>query len=169
METTMAIVYLGIGSNLGDRGENIKTAVALLKETGVTVLKISTIVETDPVGGPPGQGRFFNGVLKVQTHLSPQTLLERLKSIERRLGRVVTGPDGPRPIDLDILLYGCLKLQTPQLSIPHPRMFDRDFVMRPLREIEPQLVATFNNKAAGSRRRLTNRHLELPHARCQNR
>jgi len=137
----MAIVYLGIGSNLGNRRENVEAAIALLKEAGLTVLKISTIIETDPVGGPPNQEKFLNGVLKIETHLSPQKLLGRLKYIEQQLGRVKTiTNNGPRPIDLDILLYDQLDLQTPQLTIPHPRMLERNFVMRPLKEIEPQLA-----------------------------
>jgi 2-amino-4-hydroxy-6-hydroxymethyldihydropteridine diphosphokinase len=162
----MAIVYLGIGSNLGNRRENIETAVTCLTETGITVLKISTIVETDPVGGPSGQGMFLNGVLKVETRLSPRKLLDRLKSIERQLGRVKTVPNGPRPIDLDILLYDRLELQTPRLTVPHPRMFERDFVMRPLSEIEPQLAAAlYKNKIGEPCCPLNDGREELSHAR----
>ena len=136
----MAIVYLGIGSNLGNRKKNIETAITLLKENDITILKCSTAIETDPVGGPPTQEKFLNGVLKIETLLSPHKLLDQLKIIEQQLGRVKTIPDGPRSIDLDILLYDQLDIHTPQLTIPHPRMFKRDFVMRPLKEIEPQLV-----------------------------
>ena len=133
----MATVYLGIGSNLGNRQKNIEDAVTSLRKNRISILKCSTIIETDPVGGPPDQEKFLNGVLKVQTQLSPQKLLHLLKRIEQELGRTKTIPNGPRIIDLDILLYDHLKLQTPQLTLPHPYMFKRDFVMKPLKEIEP--------------------------------
>ena len=136
----MAIVYLAIGSNLGDRRKNIETAVRLLGKKHLDILKVSTIIETDPVGGPKNQGKFLNGVLKAETELPPEELLSFLKSIEKRLDRTKTVHNGPRTIDLDILLYNHRELQTPQLTIPHPRMFERAFVMQPLNEIEPQLV-----------------------------
>ncbi|MBN1870534.1 MAG: 2-amino-4-hydroxy-6-hydroxymethyldihydropteridine diphosphokinase [Candidatus Omnitrophica bacterium] len=136
----MPIVYLGIGSNLGDRQKNINDAITSLKKNHIRILKCSTIIETEPVGSPSGQGKFLNGVLKIRTWLSPHELLYLLKRLERRLGRTKTAPNGPRIIDLDILLYDHLKLQTPQLTLPHPLMFQRDFVMRPLNEIEPQLT-----------------------------
>ncbi len=136
----MAIAYLGIGSNLGNRRKNIEAAVRLLEKTHLDILKTSTIIESAPMGGPKDQGRFLNGVLKIETEIPPEELLKTLKQIEKRLGRTTTVRNGPRTIDLDILLYNHRKLQTPQLTIPHPRMFERDFVMHPLKEIEPQLV-----------------------------
>ncbi len=136
----MAIVYLGIGSNLGNRSENIESAITLLSENNITVLRRSGLKETSPVGGPAGQPNFLNGVLKVKTNLLPQQLLDAIKKIERKLGRKKTVPNGPRPIDLDILLYDQLKLQTLRLTIPHPRMLERDFVLEPLKEIDPQLI-----------------------------
>ena len=136
----MAIVYIGIGSNLGNRKRNIESAIRLLEKSGLDVLKRSTMIETDPVGGPRQQGKFLNGVLKIETKLTPDALLIRLKQIEHELGRIKTIRNGPRTIDLDILLYNHLDLQKPHLTIPHPRMLERDFVMRPLKEIEPQLV-----------------------------
>jgi 2-amino-4-hydroxy-6-hydroxymethyldihydropteridine diphosphokinase len=144
----MATVYLGIGSNLGNRKKNIEDAVTSLRKNHISILKRSTIIETDPVGGPPDQGKFLNGVLKAQTELSPNELLNLLKHIEQELGRTKTVLNGPRIIDIDILLYDDLILQTPQLTLPHPRMFARDFVMNPLKEIEPHL------------------HEELCHAHC---
>ena len=144
----MATVYLGIGSNLGNRRKNIEDAVTSLRKNRINILERSTIIETDPVGGPPAQKKFLNGVLKVQTQLAPQRLLHLLKYIERELGRTKTVVNGPRIIDLDILLYDHLKMQTPQLTLPHPRMRERDFVMKPLKEIEPLLTE------------------ELSHARC---
>jgi len=135
----LATVYLGIGSNLNDRRKNIDQALALLQEKGGEVLRCSTIIETDPVGGPP-QNKFLNGVVQIQTELSPQKLLKVLKEIEITLKRTRTEINGPRTIDLDILLYDNLHINTNELTIPHPRMFDRDFVMKPLREIAPEIT-----------------------------
>lgn len=135
----MSIAYIGLGSSLGDRAGYIQSAVASLQEKGALVLKQSTIIETDPVGGPP-QDKFLNAVVKVETKLSPSELLSTCQAIERQLGRVREVPNGPRTIDLDILLYDRLTIDTPQLQIPHPRMFERAFVLEPLREIEPGLL-----------------------------
>lgn len=134
----MSIVYIGIGSNLGNREDNIRKAIDLLEKSGMRILKTSTIIETDPVGGPP-QGKFLNAVMKVETVLSPEELLKVLLSIESNLGRIRTMKNEPRTIDLDILLYDALTLHTPHLTIPHPRMLERDFVMQPLKEIEPHI------------------------------
>ena len=106
----------------------------------MTILKRSAMMETDPVGGPANQGKFLNGVLKIETPISPQKLLLQLNLIEQQLGRVRTVPNGPRPIDLDILLYDQLDVKLPRLTIPHPRMLERSFVMDPLKEIEPELA-----------------------------
>lgn len=128
--------YIGIGSNLGNRQENIKLAVKKINALEDTkVIKLSRLIETKPVGGPSRQSRFLNAVLKIKTNLTPQRLLKKLKKIEQALGRVKTVPNGPRTIDLDILLYGDKIINTKKLVIPHPRMFERDFVMRPLLEI----------------------------------
>ena len=135
----MAVVYLGLGSNLGDRRKNIQQAIEELKQSGFAVEKISTVIETDPVGGPP-QGKFLNAVLKGQTELPPEELLQKMQSIEKKLGRVKTIANGPRIIDVDILLYDQIAVHTPTLIIPHPRMLTRDFVMNPLKEIAPQLI-----------------------------
>ncbi len=133
----MAIVFIGIGSNLGNREKNIQEAISLLKQEGITILQTSEIIETAPVGGPP-QGKYLNGVLKIKTHFEPLALLKILKNIEKHLGRKKSVPNAPRPIDLDILLYDDLKIQTPELIIPHPRMHERDFVLRPLRQLLPK-------------------------------
>lgn len=135
----MPAVYLGLGSNLGDREANIHKALEMLNARGVKILKLSSIIETDPVGGPP-QGRFFNAAARGETSLKPHDLLKICHSIEADLGRVRTIENGPRTIDVDILLYGDLKIITPELTIPHPRMFEREFVMRPLKEIMPELT-----------------------------
>ena len=130
----MPIVYLGFGSNLGDREKNIHEAVRLLEGSGVQAIKLSSIIETDPVGGPP-QGLFLNAVLKADVNMSPEKLLKLIHRIEDLLGRVRLVKDGPRTIDIDILLYDDVKMDTPGLVIPHPRMREREFVMGPLREV----------------------------------
>ncbi len=138
----MATVFLGLGSNLGDRADMIRTALARLSdEYGVGIEKVSSFIETDPVGGPP-QGRFINAVARVRTELTPQALLSAVMDIERQLGRVRGVPNGPRTIDIDILLYDSITVSTETLTIPHPRMRDRAFVMTPLREIQPDLTGT---------------------------
>jgi 2-amino-4-hydroxy-6-hydroxymethyldihydropteridine diphosphokinase len=98
-------------------------------------LKKSRIIETSPVGGPPGQGKFLNAVLKIDTQLPALVLLGKLKKIEEKMGRKRTVRFGPRIIDLDILLYSDKVMRSKNLIIPHPRMFARDFVIKPLREV----------------------------------
>lgn len=133
----MVICYLGIGSNVGDRRKNIRLAlqkINRLKET--KVIQISKISETLPVGGPAGQGKFLNAVLKIKTNLAPAALLNKLKKIELELGRPIKHiRHGPRAIDLDILLYADKVINRKDLNIPHPKMFEREFVIKPLLEI----------------------------------
>ena len=140
----MSTVYLGLGSNLGNRQENILRALHLLEEAGIPIQKRSTIIETDPIGGPI-QGRFLNAVVKTETSYSPQTLLKKIKSIEKKLGRIKTIENGPRPIDIDILLYDDVEIKSEGLTIPHPRMFDRAFVLKPLKEIDPGILLKYEN------------------------
>lgn len=130
----MATVYLSLGANLGDREKNIRTALALLTDAGVNVLKVSSLIETVPQGGPP-QGLFLNAAARAETSLSPQAVLQVIHSIEGQLGRVRTVKNGPRPIDIDILFYDDVSMNTPELTIPHPRINERDFVLGPLKEI----------------------------------
>jgi len=132
----MAVCYLGLGSNLGDRRKNIRLAIKKINNLKTTkVIKSSRIIETRPMGGPSGQGNFLNAALKIRTGLSPSLLLKELKSIEKALARKKTVRFGPRTIDLDILFYGDKIVDTKVLKIPHPRMFERDFVLRPLSEV----------------------------------
>ncbi len=140
----MVRIYLGIGSNLKNRRENIRKALALLKDNKIRLRKLSRIIETDPVGGPK-QGKFLNAVLEADTNLRPRKLLDTLKNIEKQLGRKKTVRFGPRTIDLDILLYDRAIINSKELIVPHPRMNERDFVLRPLREIAPNIVIP-NNK-----------------------
>ena len=127
--------YIGIGSNLGDRNKNIQDAIEKLRGTqGVEVKKISPIYETDPVGGPE-QPMYLNSVIEIETGLEPMQLLFATQQIEAQLGRKRTVKNGPRTIDLDILTYGDRKIHERDLQIPHPRMNEREFVLKPLRDI----------------------------------
>ncbi len=137
---SMHLVYIGFGSNIGDRLEHIQDAIHALAETeGITLQKISSVYQTDPVGYET-QAQFLNGVAAIQTHLPPLSLLRTLKDIEASVGRQHRIRWGPREIDLDILIYGDLCLQTEKLVIPHPEMHLRRFVLAPLAEIAPDFV-----------------------------
>jgi 2-amino-4-hydroxy-6-hydroxymethyldihydropteridine diphosphokinase len=136
----MPLVYIGLGANLGDRKETIRAALDHLAGADISVLRVSALRETDPVGYEE-QPRFLNGVAEVETALEPLELLDRLLAVERELGRTREGPRfGPRTIDLDLLLYGDLVLRHPRLTIPHPRLAERGFVLEPLAELDPDLV-----------------------------
>ena len=133
-------VYIGFGSNIGDRLTHIQNAIdALSKTEGITLQKISSIYQTDPVGYET-QAQFLNGVAAIQIDLPPLSLLHTLKDIETSVGRQHRIRWGPREIDLDILMYGDLCLQTEKLVIPHPEMHRRRFVLAPLAEIAPDFV-----------------------------
>jgi 2-amino-4-hydroxy-6-hydroxymethyldihydropteridine diphosphokinase len=127
--------YIGLGSNLGDRLENLEAAVRALRETpGIRVVRSSSVYETAPVGGPP-QGDYLNAVLEIETGLKARELLAALQDVERRLGRVREERFGSRTIDLDLLTYHADVIDEPDLSVPHPRMHERAFVMVPLAEL----------------------------------
>jgi 2-amino-4-hydroxy-6-hydroxymethyldihydropteridine diphosphokinase len=131
--------FVGIGSNLGDREDNLRRAVELLTvEDGVDVTAVSEIRETEPVG-PVEQGPFLNGAVRIETDLGPRELLERLLAVEQRLGRVREERWGPRTIDLDLLLYGDEVLDEPGLTVPHPRLHERRFALEPLADLAPSL------------------------------
>jgi len=132
------IVYLALGSNLGDRRANLAAALARLRE-GVTVDAISSLYETEPAYVTE-QPRFLNAVLRGRTTIGPDELLAFVKEIERAQGRVAGPRFGPRLVDIDLLLYGDTALTTPELTIPHPRMAERPFVLVPLAEIAPDLI-----------------------------
>jgi 2-amino-4-hydroxy-6-hydroxymethyldihydropteridine diphosphokinase len=132
----MKRVYLSLGSNIGNRAENLARAVEELSRRGVRILRQSAMYETEPVG-IRDQAWFLNCVVEVETSLAPRRLLATLLDIEAALGRQRTVKYGPRVIDLDILLYGDEIGDEPGLTIPHPRMADRKFVLVPLAEIAP--------------------------------
>lgn len=133
--------FVGLGANLDDPGVSIARAVELLAaETEIEVVAVSTLRETDPVGYED-QPRFLNGAAELRTMLTARELLERMLAIERSLGRVRgEGPRfGPRPIDLDLLLYGDEVIDEPGLQVPHPRLHERRFALEPLAELDPAL------------------------------
>jgi 2-amino-4-hydroxy-6-hydroxymethyldihydropteridine diphosphokinase len=130
-------VYLGLGSNIGNKESNVARALQLLPEQ-VTVGEISSIYESEPVGFKD-QPWFVNVVCSVYTDLSPRKLLEYLKHIEGQMGRIMSFKNSPRVIDIDILFYGDQIIDTPELIIPHPRIAERAFVLQPLSELDPLL------------------------------
>lgn len=142
----MATVYLSFGSNMGDREQQINDALSWLNtlpETKVT--KISSLYETAPVGGVK-QDDFLNGIVALDTNLSPLELLDSLQEIELKLNRVRKIHWGPRTIDLDIVLFGDLVVESERLKVPHPLMHERSFVLIPLNEIAPQAIHPVLNK-----------------------
>ena len=137
----MVTCYLGLGSNLGKREENINLALRYIKALKKTkVIKASSFYETEPQGGPVKSPRFINAVAKLRTELPPAELFRELKSLEVKLGRKNSRRFYPRIIDLDILFYGRKKINLPYLKIPHPRIRERDFVLRPLKEVAPHII-----------------------------
>lgn len=134
----MPVVYLALGGNLGDRAANLRAAREQLEQGGVAVERCSSLYETEP-WGVVDQPRFLNAVCRGRTELEPHALLALAKRIEAELGRVQRVRYGPRPIDIDILLYGARTVDTPELTIPHPRISERAFVLVPLAEIAADL------------------------------
>ena len=140
----MATAYLGLGSNLGDRNQNLAQALELLSKHAV-VEQVSSIYETEPVGYQP-QPLFLNAVCRISTELNPRQLLRLVKKIEAKLGRTPGFPNAPRPIDIDILFYGNEVFSSKELTVPHPRLAERAFVLVPLAEIAPDLVHPASGK-----------------------
>jgi len=135
-------VYIAMGSNVGERAQTLRKALDMMRQSGeITLRRVSTFIETEPVGGPEYQENYLNAVVEVETTLSPENLLSLLGGIEKTLGRDRKKEQrwGPRTCDLDILLYGDEIITTPNLTIPHPRMCERMFVLQPLAEIAPTL------------------------------
>jgi 2-amino-4-hydroxy-6-hydroxymethyldihydropteridine diphosphokinase len=153
------IVFLSLGSNVGDREKNLRTAIAALPELGVQIKKVSSIYETEPVDLLE-QPWFLNCVVEAETTVPPAALLKELRELERRMGSKKLVARGPRLIDLDILVYGRQTIDSPELQVPHPRMHLRRFVLAPLAEIAPglkhpswsgtaaQLLAALDDKSA---------------------
>lgn len=155
-------VYLSLGSNIGARAEHLERAIHALEEAEVHVIARSSVFETEPQD-VIGQPWFLNGVVECETHYFPLQLLGALQRIESELGRArrAVARRGPRTIDIDILLFGNIVMDTPRLTIPHPRMLERRFVLAPLLEIAPELkhpqtkeaLSKYLGKVAGQRAR----------------
>ena len=132
--------YLGLGSNVGDRKSQLRGAIEDLRGHGVEVEAVSSLYETEPVGEILDQPDFLNAAIRIQTALEPEDLLDVCKAIEAEHGRSFGGPrHGPRPIDIDLLLLGDLELSTARLTLPHPEVTSRRFVLLPLLELDPEL------------------------------
>lgn len=131
--------YIALGSNLGDRRRHLEAALAGLREADLPPVEISSVWETEPVDCPSG-GWFWNMAVKVRTGRRPLELLDSLLDIEKRTGRVRTVRNAPRTLDIDLLMMGDLVLEHDRLNLPHPRMWQRRFVLEPLAEIEPELI-----------------------------
>ena len=128
--------FIGIGSNLGDRWARLREAVAALPG----VVAVSPVYETEPLGGPAGQGPYLNAVVELDTDLSPRDLLALAHRLETAAGRRRAEFHGPRTLDVDVLLVGDMVVDEPDLVVPHPRMHERRFVLRPLADLAPDLV-----------------------------
>ena len=135
------IGYLGLGSNQGDRLANLRAARAALDGAHLRVLASSSVYETEPQGEVTDQADFYNAVVQVDTEFGPDELLDACKQVERELGRAPGGVrHGPRPIDVDVLLLGDLEFRSERLSLPHPEVTSRRFVLVPLLELDPELA-----------------------------
>jgi 2-amino-4-hydroxy-6-hydroxymethyldihydropteridine diphosphokinase len=134
------IGYLGLGSNVGDREAHLRAAVELLGEHGIEVEAVSSLYETEPVGEILDQPDFLNAAVRISTELEPEALLDACKAIEVEQGRMFGGPrHGPRALDVDLLILGELELETERLTLPHPQVTARRFVLAPLLELDPGL------------------------------
>ena len=133
----MTRAFLALGSNLGDRAAELRQAVNAMPDLAVA----SNVYETDPVGGPEGQGAYLNMVVQLETDRSPDQLLETCRSLEAAAGRVRDEHWGPRTLDVDVLWIDGVTVDEPELQVPHPRLRERPFVLAPLSELAPDIVA----------------------------
>jgi 2-amino-4-hydroxy-6-hydroxymethyldihydropteridine diphosphokinase len=141
--------FLGLGSNVGDRRSALEAALAALVEHPITVLASSSVYETEPVGLVLDQPEFYNACLRIETELEPEPLLDACKAVERAIGREAGGVrHGPRAIDVDLLLLGDLHYSSPRLTLPHPEVSSRRFVLVPLLELDPQLALPSGERLA---------------------
>ncbi|MBA2240397.1 MAG: 2-amino-4-hydroxy-6-hydroxymethyldihydropteridine diphosphokinase [Solirubrobacterales bacterium] len=143
--------YLGLGSNLGDREAHLRAAVELLGEQGIGVDASSSTYETEPVGELADQPDFLNAVLRIETTLEPERLLDACKATELARGRLLGGPrHGPRPLDVDLLLLGDVEHRSARLELPHREVRSRRFVLVPLLELDPELALPDGTRLAGA-------------------
>jgi 2-amino-4-hydroxy-6-hydroxymethyldihydropteridine diphosphokinase len=167
MYGSFVTAYIGLGSNLGNREENLAKALAYIKDTaGICLTAVSAYIETKPVGYIQ-QPDFLNAAAAVETLLSPHELLNVCNGIEEMLKRKRTLHWGPRTIDLDILLFGNLVLQDARLIIPHPRMMEREFVLRPLAEIAPEAIHPVSGRGVKEMYMLFLQHQHRPENRLK--
>ncbi len=133
--------YIAVGANLGDRHANISRAIENLRQTpGIQITKVSSLIENPAIGGPADSPPFLNGAIEIETSLGARELLVQLLTIEKKMGRVRREKWGPRSIDLDVLLYGNQVIESKVLTVPHPLMHERKFVLNPLAEIAPDAI-----------------------------
>jgi 2-amino-4-hydroxy-6-hydroxymethyldihydropteridine diphosphokinase len=144
----MARAFIGLGSNLGDRRALLRAAVATLAESD-DVAAVSDVYETEPVGGPDGQGPYLNLVVELATEDTPRRLLDRCQELEQAAGRERTVRWGPRTLDADVLWVEGRHVDEPDLSVPHPRLWERRFVLAPLAELAPDLVSEDQVRGSG--------------------
>jgi 2-amino-4-hydroxy-6-hydroxymethyldihydropteridine diphosphokinase len=153
--------YLGLGSNEGDRIEALRAARAAVERHGIDVVASSSVYETEPQGEIRDQADFLNACVAIETELEPEELLAVCKEVERELGRVPGGPrHGPRPIDVDVLLLGDLEHRSELLTLPHPEVGSRRFVIEPLLELDPQLTLPEGLRLADALARVSNQRVE---------
>lgn len=133
-------IYLGLGSNLGDRQRQLREAIRALAQSNITVTRSASIYATAPKDAPPGAPWFLNTVVEAQTTQPPRQLIETCLAIERSAGRIRSEPNAPRSLDIDVLLIDNMTLDIPGLIVPHPRYAERRFVLVPLAEIAPNLL-----------------------------
>ncbi|HET6570629.1 MAG TPA: 2-amino-4-hydroxy-6-hydroxymethyldihydropteridine diphosphokinase [Solirubrobacterales bacterium] len=149
------IGYLGLGSNVGDRAGHLRAAIAMLGERGVEVEAVSSAYETAPVGELLEQPDFLNAAIRVRTELEPEALLDVCKAVEAERGRDFESPrHSPRPLDVDLLLLGDLELSSERLTLPHPEVTRRRFVLEPLLELDPDLALPDGRRLADALRAL---------------
>ena len=147
--------YLGVGSNLGDRRAHLEGAVDLLRDRGVEIVAVSSAYETEPVGEILDQPDFLNAAVRIATELEPLELLDLCKAIEAEHGRMFGAPrHGPRPLDVDLLLLGDIELRSERLTLPHPEVTSRRFVLVPLLELDPELALPDGTRLADALARL---------------
>jgi 2-amino-4-hydroxy-6-hydroxymethyldihydropteridine diphosphokinase len=143
--------YLGLGSNVGDREAHLRVAIEKLRERGVEVDAISSVYETEPVGEVLDQPDFLNAAIRIRTELEPEALLDLCKAIEIEQGRMLAAArHSPRPLDIDLLLLGDIELQAERLTLPHPEVVSRRFVLAPLLELDPELRLPDGSRLADS-------------------
>jgi 2-amino-4-hydroxy-6-hydroxymethyldihydropteridine diphosphokinase len=143
--------YLGLGSNVGERESHLRAAIDLLDRHGVEVEAVSSTYETEPVGEVLDQPDFLNAAIRIRTNLEPEALLDLCKEIEGERGRALDAPrHSPRPLDVDLLLLGDLELRTDRLTLPHPEVASRRFVLAPLLELDPNLTLPDGTRLAAA-------------------